>query len=174
VHYRYAGGILKKSVGIILIAITLLAYSTIGESETSIRGTIVEVNTSSKTIALRAGRNVFRFDAVRPILSGYGSLYSIRVGDTVAVAYVKEGLKIDRINALWKGKKDGRGFIRHIDKDLNIFENADENKDGRVTPVEVSAFMPDLTMEQFKQYDAKGDGYLDKTEFNQLIRALKR
>ena len=45
------------------------------------------------------------------------------------------------------------------------FRDVDENKDGKVTPVELSVVLKDLTMGQFKGYDRDSDGFLNESEF---------
>ena len=50
------------------------------------------------------------------------------------------------------------------------FEDVDLKKDGRITPVELSIVIKDLTMDQFRKYDKKHRGYLDKQEFQEAVR----
>ena len=48
------------------------------------------------------------------------------------------------------------------------FAGVDNNKDGRISPIELSVLIPNLTMEQFRQYDKNHDGHLDKAEFDRI------
>jgi len=50
------------------------------------------------------------------------------------------------------------------------FEDVDLKKDGKITPVELSIVIKDLTMEQFRKYDKKHRGYLDKQEFLDAVK----
>jgi hypothetical protein len=50
------------------------------------------------------------------------------------------------------------------------FRDVDNNKDGKISPVELTVIFPDLTLQQFREYDKNGDGFLDEPEF----RAAKR
>jgi hypothetical protein len=50
------------------------------------------------------------------------------------------------------------------------FRDVDNNKDGKVSPVELTVIFPDLTLQQFREYDKNGNGSLDESEF----RAAKR
>jgi Ca2+-binding EF-hand superfamily protein len=44
----------------------------------------------------------------------------------------------------------------------------DNNKDGYISPIELCVLFPNLTMEQFRQYDTNRDGLLSKAEFDQI------
>lgn len=48
------------------------------------------------------------------------------------------------------------------------FKDVDNNKDGRISPVELAAVINDLTMHDFKKYDRNGDGYLDEAEYRMV------
>ena len=50
------------------------------------------------------------------------------------------------------------------------FRDVDNNKDGKVSAVELTVIFPDLTLQQFREYDRNSDGVLDEQEF----RAAKR
>ena len=50
------------------------------------------------------------------------------------------------------------------------FEDVDLKKDGKITPVELSIVIKDLTMDQFRKYDKKHRGYLDKHEFQEAVK----
>lgn len=50
------------------------------------------------------------------------------------------------------------------------FRDVDNNKDGKVSAVELTVLFPDLTLQQFREYDKNGDGVLDEPEF----RAAKK
>ena len=54
--------------------------------------------------------------------------------------------------------------------DGESFENVDIKKDGKITPVELSIVIKDLTMEQFRKYDKKHRGYLDKKEYLEAVK----
>jgi Ca2+-binding EF-hand superfamily protein len=48
------------------------------------------------------------------------------------------------------------------------FAEIDNNKDGKISPVELSTVMPSVSMESFKQYDRNGDGFLDMNEYRSV------
>jgi len=50
------------------------------------------------------------------------------------------------------------------------FSNIDNNKDGKITPIELCVLVPDLTLQRFKEYDKNGDGCLNESEFNTAKR----
>ena len=57
--------------------------------------------------------------------------------------------------------------IRMVDnKYPKSFNSIDNNKDGKVTPIELCVLVPDLTLQRFKEYDKNGDGCLNESEFN--------
>jgi hypothetical protein len=45
------------------------------------------------------------------------------------------------------------------------FSDVDNNKDGKVSAVELTVLFPDLTLQQFREYDRNGNGSLDESEF---------
>ncbi len=45
------------------------------------------------------------------------------------------------------------------------FADVDNNKDGKISPVELGAVLPSVTIEDFKRYDRNGDGFLDASEY---------
>ena len=50
------------------------------------------------------------------------------------------------------------------------FEDADINRDGNLSPVELSIIIKDLTMERFKEWDRNGNGFIDKREFADIFK----
>jgi len=50
------------------------------------------------------------------------------------------------------------------------FWDVDNNKDGKITAIELTVLYPDLTLQQFREYDKNGDGFLNEQEF----RAAKK
>jgi hypothetical protein len=146
-----------------------------------VQGRVVEVNLSSKIIGIRGGDGIVRFDASRPIFRGYRSLSDVHRGDVVLLSYRPDGLMVGRIGrgmiaeeevcTTPQKKKDVKGFVRIAKKgNPDAFENVDANKDGRITPVELTVVIPNLSMDQFRQYDKKGCGYLDRVQFQELMR----
>jgi hypothetical protein len=62
--------------------------------------------------------------------------------------------------------------IRMADnKHPTTFKDIDNNKDGKITPIELCVMLPDLTLPKFKEYDKNGDGYLNEREFSTVKRA---
>jgi hypothetical protein len=71
--------------------------------------------------------------------------------------------------AAGQGKKEA-GMARRLQRrqeksDGQGFEDADVNKDGKVTPVELSVLIPDITMARFREYDTDRNGCLSLSEF---------
>jgi len=59
---------------------------------------------------------------------------------------------------------------RKISKD---FKDVDNNQDGKISPIELSVITPDLTMKQFREYDKNGNGYLDESEYNAVVKGRR-
>ena len=138
------------------------------------------MDSSTKTISIKHRGKVVTFDATNPQLRGFRSLDDIRVGRYAAVSYTPQGIRISKATAGQAGpeevrerpvsaKKDHRNRVRVKEKGAS-FADVDENKDGKITPVELSTVVKDVTMEQFKAYDTNGDGCLSESEY----RAVKR
>ncbi len=53
-------------------------------------------------------------------------------------------------------------------RDPYTFGTVDNNKDGKISPVELCVVIQDLTMEEFRSYDTNGDGFLDQKEFKRV------
>jgi hypothetical protein len=51
-------------------------------------------------------------------------------------------------------------------KHPTTFKDIDNNKDGKITPIELCIMVPDLTLQKFKEYDKNGDGCLSEREFS--------
>ncbi len=62
--------------------------------------------------------------------------------------------------------------VRLRDKPRSLeFRDVDNNKDGKISPIELSVVFPDLTMQKFKEYDKNGNGFLDESEFRAAIKS---
>jgi hypothetical protein len=53
------------------------------------------------------------------------------------------------------------------------FRDVDNNQDGKISPIELSVIIPDLTMKQFREYDKNGNGYLDESEYNLAVKGRR-
>lgn len=157
-------------------------------------GRVVYVNAVAETLTVRTGTNTVTFDVSNPTLSGYRSLAEIRTGDWVAVSYTGWGI------AIRKGKGQAEVPVRTSSKSPFIleegppkkqkqkqahagtalprrhqqkgesFDDVDVNKDGKISPVELSTLIRDITMDMFRQCDRNGDGFIDRTEFTDAAR----
>ncbi len=150
-------------------------------------GTVSRINWETRTITLRHKGKEISFDVTNPILVGYTSLKEIKPGELVSVGYTRAGTEIKR-GALpvtqrdstvplpqankTGGRKPGKGRIVWLARKTNgtSFTEIDNNKDGKISPVELSVIIPDLTPDKFKEYDRNGDGFLDESEYNRIIR----
>ncbi|HEX2964743.1 MAG TPA: hypothetical protein VHO84_03110, partial [Syntrophorhabdaceae bacterium] len=45
------------------------------------------------------------------------------------------------------------------------FSGIDNDKDGKLSPIELCVLKPDLTLEAFRQFDKNGDGFLNQLEY---------
>ncbi|MCX5807309.1 MAG: EF-hand domain-containing protein [Proteobacteria bacterium] len=156
-------------------------------------GTVTKVNVASKTITVRNKGIIVTFDVINPVFKGYKSLEQIRVGDKIAISYTGDGARITKgtdialrqetirpqpepVKQKYKpaGTNKGRP-VRVIERTNSLhFRDVDNNSDGRITPVELSAVVPNLTVEDFKKYDRNGDGYLNESEYNAINRSVSR
>jgi hypothetical protein len=111
-------------------------------------------------------------------LSGYRVFSEIRVGDSVAVSYMPQGIRVTRLSdrpvpdaasswtsGRWTGKLKRAPRRSGLD-----FDDVDANKDGKITPVELSVLIPDITLERFRRYDVNKKGYLNRAEFEAAMR----
>jgi hypothetical protein len=163
----------------------------------SIAGRVVYVNAVAETITVRTGANTVTFDASNPALSGFRSLAEIRTGDWVAVSYTDRGIAIQkgRRRANVPARTSGSPFVldegpakkqkqkqaratalprRQPRQKGESFDDIDVNKDGKITPVELSTLIRNITMEMFRQYDRDGDGFIDRTEFMDAARQQRK
>jgi hypothetical protein len=151
-------------------------------------GVVVRIDASSRTISVRARGVVVNFDLSNATLSGYRSLSEIRPGNRVALSYKEDGVTVKRLREKTGNGQEKSSTVRKapevgkpatVEKKLRRrqpngggggFEDADVNKDGKITPVELSLLIHDITMERFKKYDKDGNGTLDRAEFAEAIR----
>jgi len=139
-------------------------------------GEVVNVDLGSRTMTLRNGRNLINFDISNAVLKGFGSLTDIKRGQTVGIRYLPDAIHIERGGTLAPSAPPAKSaqsakkpqFARRVKTDGFSFFEVDNNKDGYISPIELCVPFPNLTMEQFKQYDTNHDGRLDKAEFGQI------
>lgn len=146
-------------------------------------GRVVRINLASETLSLKNGGNTVTFDASAPVLSGYRAFSDIRVGDSVAVSYVPDGIRVARLldrpvadveTPPASRQRKTAGLLRRDPRARGSdFDDVDANKDGKITPVELSAVIPDITLDRFRQADANNDGYLNRAEFAEAVRQQK-
>jgi hypothetical protein len=152
-------------------------------------GAVVWADPGTKTLTVKGRGRIVTFDATNPTFRGFKSLEDVREGSYVAVSYTSTGVRIAKTSKIEssveepreksvaaKGttargaKKEPKKRIARVQQKGIGFGDVDENKDGKVTPVELSVVMGDLTMEKFKQYDKNGDGCLSETEYRSALR----
>lgn len=161
-----------SAVAVMLCAIAFLGSGPAGAA--GVTGVVQAVSLASRTVGVRSGKQVITFDAKIVQLKGYKTLGEVSRGDTVAAAYAASGLRITKIKAATGGTaaqvRAARGSVRRLvsGQKGNSFDDADENNDGRISPVELSTVVPDLTLQKFKDHDGDGDGYLSRREFESL------
>ena len=145
-------------------------------------GKVVKVDTTNKIISVRNKGMVVTFDVANPRLIGYKGLYQIKAGDSISVGYTGDGAIISRFTGKIPimptgpssqqqtrtasvSKKGGPARVKER-TNSTVFNDLDHNADGRISPAELSAIIPGLSMEQFKKYDKNGDGGLDRGEYS--------
>lgn len=157
-------------------------------------GTVAHINMVSKTITLRNKGIMVTFDVLNPVFRGYKSLEQIRIGDKAAISYTSGGTRITKATHMHgtaqeeaakplsesarqkhgAAKTDKKRPVRVKERtNSNHFKDVDNNNDGRITPIELSAVVPNLTVEDFKKYDRNGDGYLNESEYNAIYKFVK-
>ncbi len=158
-------------------------------------GTVVAVDAGGRTFSLKERGNVVGFDASNPALTGYRTLSDMQVGDRVAVSYTAMGIKVaklggrrenapekeaglqrqsDQVPPAGKRIKGVTKILKRAKKGSGeSFDDVDANKDGKISPVELSTVIKDITMDQFRKYDKKHLGYLDKEEFKDAMRQYR-
>lgn len=151
-------------------------------------GEVLKVDTHSQSMTLRSGGNTVSFDISNAVLQGYGSIAGIKMGDRIGAGYTRDGIHITKLSGMTektvpdknlpekgvpvlpraqKPKKSSL-FARRTKTDGKSFADVDNNKDGKISAIELSVVIPGLTMEQFRQYDKNHDGHLDRAEFEQI------
>lgn len=151
-------------------------------------GTVTRIDTALREIAIKSSDKYLAFDLITPVLRGYDDIKDIKVGDTVSLGYVPNGLAIvrgntfpddlrpqtaaDNLSPPKTGKKirqtaNNRGAPVRVKYKVNrlSFADIDNNKDGKISPVELGAVLPSVTIDDFKRYDRNGDGGLDTNEY---------
>jgi hypothetical protein len=145
-------------------------------------GKVVMVDAKDKIISVRNKGIVVTFDVANPRLIGYKSFDQIKPGDSISVGYTGDGTIISRFTGKIPVMPTGpgpsqqkrtasvskKGGPMRVKERTNstAFNDVDHNADGRISPAELSAVIPGLTMEQFKKYDKNGDGGLDRGEYS--------
>jgi hypothetical protein len=116
----------------------------------------------------------------------------MRIGDRVNVSYTATGIEVTKLGRRPEHaarmepraetqppqaqvrEKPAKGVEKVLRRakigDGEGFDAVDLKKNGRITPVELSIVIKDLTMEQFRKYDKKHRGYLDREEFLEAVR----
>ena len=159
-------------------------------------GVVTQVDPAGKTIAVKAGAALVTFDASNPVFRGYKSLEQVKKGDRIAVSYTAEGVRIARAGAAEReqareaarpapeaakpqsqatrtAKINRARPLRVRERSNSVeFNDVDNNGDGKISPVELGAVLPDLTVERFKTYDRNGDGSLSNSEYNVVKKTL--
>ena len=158
-------------------------------------GTVAQVDQAGKTIAVKNKGVIVTFDVVNPVLKGYRSLDQIKPGDKVSVSYTGDGARITKGIGMYsvppeetpkartektrpkqemaKNNKGGPIRVRERTRSRE-FRDVDNDSDGRITPVELSAVVPNLTVQDFKKYDRNGDGALNESEYNAIKASATR
>jgi hypothetical protein len=156
-------------------------------------GSVANINLVSKTITVKNKGVIVTFDVLNPVFKGYKNLEQIRVGDKVAISYTGDGTRITKatdiilrqeaimphsepVRQKHETATTNKGRPIRVKERTNsiYFRDVDNNSDGKITPVELSAVIPDLTVQDFKKYDRNGDGCLNESEYNTINKPVSR
>jgi hypothetical protein len=177
--------------------------SPINSTRREFSGRVEKVDVERNIMSVKGKGGTANFDVSEPILYGYRSLLEISTADVVGISYVESGIRIRRIQngkissteVLYGGKTSRHPLSANLQsvpqflprtsssrklqrqpstESLGSFEKADVNKDGRLSPVELTAVMKDLTMEEFKQYDKNRNAFVDKKEFADAVKDQRK
>jgi hypothetical protein len=151
-------------------------------------GAVTNVDPATATLSIRSQGKTITFDMSRVILVGYGSTGEIKKGDVVSVGYTQFGLQVQKgafavthpekvphqevippkAAAKIETVKPRRTTpVRMRDnRNQTSFRDIDNNKDGKITPIELCVLVPDLTLQKFKEFDKNKDGCLNEGEFS--------
>ncbi|MDD3845011.1 MAG: EF-hand domain-containing protein [Syntrophorhabdaceae bacterium] len=165
-------------------------------SRSTFTGSVTAVDYVGKTISVKSTGKNLTFDLTNPVVRGYANIGEIQIGDTITLGYIKNGIGIvkgenfhpdlqnqtapDELASSRKGKRSKRATANQSSKkgatpvrvkykvNRLAFNDVDNNKDGKVSPVELGTVLPSLTMEDFKKYDRNGDGGLNEAEYGSV------
>jgi hypothetical protein len=155
-------------------------------------GTVTSIDAASAALSIRNQGKTISFDISKVILTGYGTIGEIKKGDQVSVGYTQSGLQLHkgvfaitpRESIPYREVVPQKAFtkagttkpqrttpIRMVDiNHPTNFRDIDNNKDGKITAIELCVLVPDLTLQKFKEYDKNGDGCLNEREFSAVKR----
>jgi hypothetical protein len=153
-------------------------------------GSVVWADPGTKTITIKGRGRIVTFDASNPTFRGFRNIGDIKEGSYASVTYTSTGLRITRATRAdaaaepavelgaeksgaakpVKAAKTAKGKIPRVQQKGLAFADVDENKDGKITAVELSTVMPGITIDQFKQYDRNNDGCLSEPEYRGALR----
>jgi hypothetical protein len=155
-------------------------------------GTVTHVDPVSATLSLRSQGKTITFDMSKVILIGYGNTGEIKKGDEVSVGYTQFGLQVRKgvfavthresvprqeiapqktvVKVETIRPQRGTPIRMKDNKNPTTFKDIDNNKDGKITAIELCVMVPDLTLQKFKEYDKNGDGCLNEREFSTVKR----
>jgi CxxC motif-containing protein len=165
-------------------------------SRTTFTGVVTAVDYVGKTISVKSAGKNLTFDLANPIVRGYKHTGEIQIGDVITVAYIKNGVGIvkgenfhqdlldqtapDELASSQKSKRSKKTAAKQSSNNhaapvrvkykVNtlFFSDVDNNKDGKISPVELGRVLPSLTMQDFKKYDRNGDGGLSESEYRDV------
>ncbi len=154
-------------------------------SKNYINGQVIKVNVDSNTVILRIGGRPINLDVSNASFKGYGNINDIKTGDWLKIVYTPLGARVLKSSKKQSEVKQTEVIEEKVTRKKKqrlqakferpktqgySFRDIDNNKDGKITPVELSVIMPNITMEKFKEYDKNGDGYLDASEYLVILR----
>lgn len=157
-------------------------------------GNVTTIDPIKRTISIKTKDQYLSFDLIDPVLRGYNTVSDIKISDVVSLAYVPKGtaiakgetfpedlmgetvpdqivparsrMKTSRNSSSSRSSSNHAAPVRVKYKVNRLtFGEIDNNKDGKISPVELGTVLPSVTMEEFKKYDRNGDGGLDEKEY---------
>ncbi|MCX7966282.1 MAG: hypothetical protein N2596_06625 [Syntrophorhabdaceae bacterium] len=173
----------KAAICIIIFLILLFSLTIQGHSKAVLSGQVIKVDRDGNTITVKIAGQPVNLDISNLSLKSYKNIDEIKKNDWINITYTSEGTVITRplkkqVDITQKEIKSEKAAetkkihfrIKRVKTRGKSFVDIDNDRDNRISPVELSVIFPDLTMERFKAYDKNKDGFLDEGELREAMK----